>query len=109
MPYKDDEARRASNRRSYARNREKVIAKVAKRKRTDYAGTCQVCGGPTVGQSKNDIPTLCGKPECRSSLYKGHLFRPKGWKPPRLDKKTVMTIDELAEYHEKRQVWERPR
>ena len=69
MPIKDPDKRRAYARAWYARsdNRERTIAKVAKRKKTDYAGVCLNCGGPTVGQSKDQAPKYCGKPKCRSA------------------------------------------
>ena len=70
MPYKDREKRLAYQRAWYARNRSKVIAKITHRRQTMYAGKCINCGGPTVGQSKNDRPEWCGKPECRSAQRK---------------------------------------
>lgn len=66
MPLKDKDAKRAYMRHWYTLNREKVIARVAERKRSAYAGVCLNCGGPTVGQSKNDRPEYCGKPACAS-------------------------------------------
>jgi len=66
MPYKSIEDRRAASRRHYWSHREEVIAKVAARKHSDYAGVCRNCGGPTVGVSKNDIPEWCAKPQCKS-------------------------------------------
>lgn len=68
MPRKDLEERRAYMREWYARpeNRPRVIAKVAARKRDQYAGVCRNCGGPTVGSSLNDIPEFCSKTECKS-------------------------------------------
>lgn len=72
MPHKDPEKRRAYMREWYARpeNRKRVIAKVAARKHTDYAGTCVNCGGPTVGESKQRIPDYCSKPACASAQRK---------------------------------------
>ena len=72
MPRKNPEEKLAYAREWYARpeNRKRVIAAVMKRKRTTYAGVCRNCGGPTVGQSKNNIPEWCGKPECRSAQRK---------------------------------------
>jgi hypothetical protein len=64
MPFKDREARREYQRQWYTRHREQVIADVAKRKHTLYAGICRNCGGPTVGNSKNHIPEWCAKREC---------------------------------------------
>lgn len=66
MPYKDREKQLAYQRAWYAKNREKVIASVAARKHSLYAGVCLNCGGPTVGSSKNDVPVFCGKPGCAS-------------------------------------------
>lgn len=70
MPYRDPEQRRAYARDWYAAHRERVIAAVAHRKRTLYAGVCRVCGGPTVGSSKNKIPVYCKKPGCASTQRK---------------------------------------
>lgn len=70
MPYRDLEERRAYARTWYASHRERVIAQVALRKRTLYAGVCKVCGGPTVGSSKNKIPVYCKKPACASAQRK---------------------------------------
>lgn len=67
MPYKDKEKKLACQRRHYRNHREEVIAKVAHRKHTDYAGVCVNCGGPTVGNSKNDVPRFCAKPACASA------------------------------------------
>ena len=67
MPRKDREAQNAYQRAWYAAHRERVIAKVAARKHTLYAGVCRNCGGPTVGSSKNDIPEWCSKPQCASA------------------------------------------
>jgi hypothetical protein len=74
LPSKDIEVRRATARRFYARNREKVIAAVKARKHDQYAGVCRFCGGPTVGNSgPGSAPDSCGK--CRSQARKGRLFR----------------------------------
>ena len=70
MPYKDYQAKLASQRRHYASHREQVIANVARRKRTAYAGVCLNCGGPTMGSSKNDIPEWCAKPDCARAQRK---------------------------------------
>lgn len=72
MPFADPEQKREYARKWYARpeNRQRVIENVAKRKHSLYAGTCNNCGGPTVGSSKKDIPEWCGKPECRSAQRK---------------------------------------
>ena len=67
MPFKDREEKLAYQRAWYAKNREKVIAKVAERKRTLYAGVCRNCGGPTMGSTKNKIPEWCSKPACRAA------------------------------------------
>lgn len=64
MPFKDPDEKRAYQRRWYATHSERVIASVTKRKHTLYAGVCVNCGGPTVGQSKNDRPDYCAKPLC---------------------------------------------
>lgn len=76
MPFADADEKRAYMREWYARseNRKRVIANVAKRKRTTYAGTCRNCGGPTVGQSLNDRPEWCGKPACRSAQRRAALY-----------------------------------
>ena len=71
MPFKDYERKLAYQREWYARNRRRVIAAVAQRRRTAYAGVCRNCGGPTVGSSKNSIPEWCGKPACASAQRKG--------------------------------------
>lgn len=70
MPFKSREEKLAYQRRWYAANRKRVIARNTERKHTDYAGTCVVCGGPTVGQSKNDRPRFCAKPACASAQRK---------------------------------------
>lgn len=72
MPFADPEQKRAYAREWYARpeNRHRVIAAVAKRKHTAYAGVCRNCGGPTVGTSKRDIPEWCSKTECKSAQRK---------------------------------------
>lgn len=75
MPFKDREVKLAYQRKWYAEHRERVIAKVNERKRTVYAGTCKNCGGPTIGNSKNDRPEFCGKPECRSAQRRGHNLK----------------------------------
>jgi hypothetical protein len=67
MPLKDREAQNAYQREWYAKNRKRVIEKVAKRKHEQYAGVCVICGGPTVGVSKNDRPSYCSKPACASA------------------------------------------
>jgi hypothetical protein len=69
MPYKHYEDKLAAQRRWYAAHREQVIASVAARKRSLYAGTCRSCGGPTVGNSKLQVPEWCGKPECRRAQW----------------------------------------
>lgn len=70
VPRKDKAARLAYQREWYARHADEVIEKVMERKRTSYAGICQNCGGPTVGQSKGKAPRYCGKSECMSALWK---------------------------------------
>lgn len=67
MPFKDRETKLAYQRAWYAAHRERVIAKVAERKRTLYAGVCRHCGGPTVGSSKNKAPEWCSKQECAAA------------------------------------------
>ena len=69
MPRKDPVERLAYQRQWYAANSARVIAKVAKRKRTLYAGICKNCGGPTTGQSKNKASRYCAKPECKRALW----------------------------------------
>jgi hypothetical protein len=81
MPYRNKEDKLAAQRRWYAANREKVIAKVAERKRTLYAGVCRNCGGPTMGSTKNNIPEWCGKPQCRSMQLRVRYWGPDP--PPR--------------------------
>lgn len=115
MPSKDPEIKRATARRSYARNREKVIAAVAHRKKTAYAGVCRNCGGPTMGESKNQIREWCHKPECRSAQYKadprfvdfGMLGKQvqettKSWATPNGKRKKDADLDEILEEMEKR-------
>jgi hypothetical protein len=70
MPFKDREQKLAYQRQWYAAHREQVIEAVTHRRRTDYAGVCRNCGGPTVGQSKNNRPEWCGKPACASAQRK---------------------------------------
>lgn len=74
MPYIDHQDRLAYQRDYYRRNREKVIAKVAERKHTIYAGTCMYCGGPTTGQSKGKAAKWCNN--CRKFAFR----KPKGYK-----------------------------
>lgn len=71
MPFSNPDDKNRAAREWYARNRALVIARVAHRKRTMYAGECVNCGGPTVGQSPKEIPEFCGKPACRSAQRKG--------------------------------------
>lgn len=76
MPFSDPEQKLAYQREWYAKNRQKVIGWVAKRKRTDYAGICENCGGPTVGSSKGKAPSFCGKPECARAQRIGRVQTP---------------------------------
>lgn len=80
MPLKDPEKKRAYQREWYARpaNKARTVAKVIERKHTAYAGVCEHCGGPTVGQSKNDRPRFCSKPECLSVQRNGRRYRLRG-------------------------------
>jgi len=71
MAYKNREDQRAASRRHYAAHREQVIAKVAERRHTAYAGVCRNCGGPTVGQAKNSIPEWCAKSACAAEQRNG--------------------------------------
>lgn len=71
MPLKDPEAKRAYQRAWYAKNNKRVIAKVAHRKKTDYAGVCRNCGGPTVGTSKGKAPEYCAKRACKAAQRRG--------------------------------------
>lgn len=70
MPYKDPAVRKARqktySRNHYERNRKQIIAATSERKHGQYAGVCVNCGGPTVGNSKNDVPRFCSKPGCAS-------------------------------------------
>lgn len=52
MPAKDRDVRNATQRRWYYNHREERIAQITAKKRTDYAGTCVICGATTVGESK---------------------------------------------------------
>jgi hypothetical protein len=69
MPFRDPEKRNAYMRKWYAEHREQVIGRIAERKHTIYAGTCAHCGGPTVGQSKQNAPRYCRKSDCRRALW----------------------------------------
>ena len=95
MPYKNREDKLRYQREWYARHRERVIAKVAERKHTTYAGVCRNCGGPTVGQSPNDRPEYCSKPECASVQRRGRFFGGSG--RTRSDAPEVVSLDELIE------------
>jgi hypothetical protein len=70
VPLKDSQAKNAYQRKWYAAHRERVIAKVAKRKRESYAGVCLNCGGPTIGQSPGKAARYCKKTECRKEQWK---------------------------------------
>jgi hypothetical protein len=76
MPLKDREARLAYQRAWYAAHADRVKKKVSDRKHALYSGVCRNCGGPTVGNSKNDIPEWCSKPAC-ASLQRA-LLPPEG-------------------------------
>jgi len=67
MPFRDYERKLAYQRQWYAAHRTETIAKIKHRQRTEYAGVCRNCGGPTVGQSKHDRPEWCAKPACASA------------------------------------------
>ena len=67
MPLKDRDAKNAYQRAWYAKNAERVKAKTALRKHTDYAGVCRNCGGPTVGYGPDYAPEWCSKPACASA------------------------------------------
>lgn len=98
MPRKDPEAKRAYQREWYARpgNRERTIAKTTARKHNEYAGVCEICGGPTVGvKGPGSAAKYCGSPACRSVWYR---TRPEEWKeyrqrnlkdPPRKERVTL--------------------
>jgi hypothetical protein len=75
LPYKDPKARNAYQRKWYADNRKRVIGWVADRKHTAYAGVCINCGGPTIGQTKNDAPRYCHKQECRKAQWREKVGR----------------------------------
>jgi predicted GIY-YIG superfamily endonuclease len=70
VPRKDKAERLKYQREWYARNSALTIAKVARRKHTLYAGICQNCGDPTVGQSKGKAPRYCHKVACIKMLWK---------------------------------------
>lgn len=72
-PFKDKDAKLAYQREWYAAHRQRVIAKVRRRKWERYGGVCVNCGRPTWGQTKNvPPPEYCGKPECRSAQAKAN-------------------------------------
>lgn len=71
MPYRDVEAKRAAQRRSYARHAAEVKAKVRWRKWNVYGGTCRNCGGPTIGESKGRAAEFCSAPACASAQRRG--------------------------------------
>jgi hypothetical protein len=61
MPFKDRERKLAYQREWYAAHRDRVIAKVHRRKWTLYAGTCEICGATTSGDTKGAGATRCAK------------------------------------------------
>lgn len=77
MPIKDRTKKLKYQRDWYARHRHRVVADVARRKHTAYAGVCQNCGGPTVGESKGKAPVWCAKPACASAQRKAQ-WTPEG-------------------------------
>lgn len=72
VPHKDRDKQLAYQREWYKKNAQRVKAKVMRRRRTEYAGKCRVCGDPTVGLSKNSVPEYCGKPACKSAQHKAN-------------------------------------
>ena len=101
MPIKDKEARLRYQREWYARNREKVIAKVQKRKREEYGGICKNCGALTTGRSKNQAAEFCGKPECRRAQTKENVemfraFGLKGWENEKRRARRVVRSQEIV-------------
>lgn len=70
MPLKDDEKRRAYQRKWYREHADRVKEWTRKRKYETYAGVCSNCGGPTVGvNGPGSAPEWCGKSECRSAQW----------------------------------------
>jgi hypothetical protein len=107
MPLKDKGAQLAYQREWYAKNSERVIKKVRKRKWHEYGGTCKFCGRPTMGASKGLAPDFCGRPKCRSAHNKeiAEVFSiagRKGWENTKyanrkkVRNKRIVSIDELA-------------
>jgi hypothetical protein len=66
MPFKDYETKLAYQRKWYADHRERVIAKVRKRRRAHYTGVCRNCGRKTFGDRPKKIPVYCARPACAS-------------------------------------------
>lgn len=71
MPLKDKEEKLAYQRRWYAAHRERVIAKVRKRRRAHYTGVCRNCGRKTFGDRPKKIPEYCHRPACASAQRAG--------------------------------------
>jgi hypothetical protein len=70
MPFKNHEEKLAYQREWYARNSERVIENVRRRRRKYYVGVCRNCGGPTFGDRPLKIPEYCSHPECASAQRK---------------------------------------
>lgn len=96
MPLKDPDKKREYQRGFYARNREKTIEAVRRRKQEVYVGVCLNCGGPTHGDRPKRIPDYCAKPVCRSAQWRAKRGK-------MLEKgKTMFTLDEALDKIEAR-------
>lgn len=71
MPRKDRQARYAYQRDWYAKNRERVMQAHRDYREKRCTGVCAHCGGPTRGDSPNNVPTYCAKPECAQARRQG--------------------------------------